>query len=76
VVAVAAQPDAVVRAVAAGAIAVGAAGIGLAATLLGRSRRAAKANADLWSRATRGVAERDLEPPSTVAVDSNRWRRD
>ena len=57
---------------AAAAVALGAGALGVATTLAARSRRTARTNADLWSQATRGVAERDLTPPSTVAVDSSR----
>ncbi|MHA3704463.1 hypothetical protein ACXR2U_20010 [Jatrophihabitans sp. YIM 134969] len=71
-----AVPDKALRGAAAAAVALGAGALGVATSLLARSRRAARANADLWSQATRGVAERDLTPPSTVAVDSSRRRHD
>ena len=75
VVAVAAVPDKVLRSAVAAGLAVGAGALGVAGALLAKSRRAARTNADLWSQATRGVAERDLTPPSTVAVDSSRRPR-
>ena len=56
----------------AGALAIGAGALGVVGAVAARSRRAARTNADLWSQATRGVAEKDLTPPSTVAVDSSR----
>ena len=68
-------PDKVLRSVVAGVLAVGAGALGVGSTMLARSRRAAKTNADLWSQATREVADRDLTPPSTVAVDSSRRPR-
>ena len=75
VFAVAATPDAVGRRLIAAGLALGAGALGLGTTLLARSRRAAKVNAELWSQATREVADRDLTPPSTVAVDSTRRPR-
>lgn len=71
----AAASDKALRGVLAAGLAVGAGALGVAASLFARSRKAARNNADLWSQATRGVAERDLTPPSTVAVDSSRRPR-
>lgn len=67
-------PDKVRSSVIAGVLAAGAGALGVGSAMLAKSRRASKANADLWSQATREVADRDLTPPSTVAVDSSRRR--
>ena len=49
---------------------------GLLGAVAARRRRAAGSTADVWSRATRSLAERDLDPPTTVAVTGGGRRHD
>lgn len=61
-----------VRRIVAGAAGLAAGVLAVTAASVARARRGAQRNADLWSRATRGVAEHDPDPRAAAGADDAR----